>query len=544
MLAELKIKIDANTQKLNELENKIDRIKNKSKKIDGGGFKNMTSSIFTAIGAMQILNVAVDKTYQLLKNSVLTFAEFEKYSAVLRTAFGNIADSQLAMQQITDFAKKTPFQVSELTASYIKLKNRGIQPTTKELTKMGDIAASQGKSFDQLTEAILDAMTGENERLKEFGIKAASSGNKMKFTFKGITKEVEKTDEAIKDAIMSFGDIEGIKGSMSNISVTMSGQWSNLQDNLENFYRLVGDKLQPTLLQLIGTINNAINFFNSNAQRNMRFENYQRNLKEIKTLQLQAGKGTTEEEKAAYNKLISIYPALATDVEQGTQEFKDALAVMITDLTSESSKLISNYVNKNIDDLTERVNDAQTDFVSAQEEMMNRNSEMMSVLSNKNMLDELETASGLDEVERFKYLSTLPEFYNGFDKFINEYQSAQQELTESQVALNKAITQQAKREESANKKLGSATLTSVKKLIGESVETPSPKTEPTTTTSTFDKKLESSVTSKQNVYTINVDRLINIEDWNTEMDNKNSQKLLDDIVTNALKRLLNDTQQN
>ena len=51
--------------------------------------------------------------------------------------------------------------MEELTESFIKLKNRGFDPTKEELTQIGDLAASQGKSFDQLTEAILDAQTGE-----------------------------------------------------------------------------------------------------------------------------------------------------------------------------------------------------------------------------------------------------------------------------------------------------------------------------------------------------------------------------------------------
>ncbi|MDK4675262.1 hypothetical protein QG061_10000, partial [Kingella kingae] len=37
---------------------------------------------------------------------------------------------------------------------------------------LGDTAAGMGKPLMQTVEAIADAMTGQNERLKEFGIKA------------------------------------------------------------------------------------------------------------------------------------------------------------------------------------------------------------------------------------------------------------------------------------------------------------------------------------------------------------------------------------
>ena len=94
------------------------------------------------------------------------------------------------MKMLQQLAADTPSSLQEWTEAYIKLVNRGVKPTSQELVNMGDLAASQGKSVDQLIEAILDAMTGENERLKEFGIKASKSGETTKFSFRGVTTEV------------------------------------------------------------------------------------------------------------------------------------------------------------------------------------------------------------------------------------------------------------------------------------------------------------------------------------------------------------------
>lgn len=54
------------------------------------------------------------------------------------------------------------------------------------------------------TEALLDAQTGEMERLKEFGITAQQNGNKVAFTFKGVTTTVDKTDKAIQGYLLSL----------------------------------------------------------------------------------------------------------------------------------------------------------------------------------------------------------------------------------------------------------------------------------------------------------------------------------------------------
>ena len=157
--------------------------------------------------------------------------QFEKYRTVLRNTFQSSTKANEEFAKIQDFAAKTPYSVDELTGSFVKLVNRGFNPTKEELTNMGDIAASQGKSFDQLTEAVLDAQTGEFERLKEFGIKAKTSGDIVTLSFKGVEKQVKKTDEeALRKAVISFGQLQGVAGGMAAQSATLEGKLSNLGD--------------------------------------------------------------------------------------------------------------------------------------------------------------------------------------------------------------------------------------------------------------------------------------------------------------------------
>lgn len=84
----------------------------------------------------------------------------------------------------------------------LKLKNvAGVtdEQLIPSLTNLGDIASSQGKPISQAVEAFNDAITGEFERLKEFGIVAKSNGDKVALTFRGQTVEVKKTSEGIGD---------------------------------------------------------------------------------------------------------------------------------------------------------------------------------------------------------------------------------------------------------------------------------------------------------------------------------------------------------
>ncbi|WP_342644991.1 tape measure protein [Mucilaginibacter sp. CSA2-8R] len=171
---------------------------------------------------------------------VHTYTEFEKLDIVLTNALGSKGASFRALNSLQKFAAETPFQLSELTESYVKLVNRGMQPTMAEMRAMGDLASSQGKSFDQLTEALLDAVTGEFERLKELGITAKKNGDMVSLSFKGMTVDVKNSAEAIKEALMNFGKMDGVADGMKKMSESVGGNISNMGDNWERVLTRMG----------------------------------------------------------------------------------------------------------------------------------------------------------------------------------------------------------------------------------------------------------------------------------------------------------------
>lgn len=189
--------------------------------------------------------------------------KFEGYIQTLKNAYGSSTKAQGAFDKIQQFAAKTPYSVDELTAAFIKLKNRGFDPTTAEMTKMGDLAASQGKSFDQYVEALLDAQTGEYERLKEFGIKAKTSGDTVTLSFKGIEKQVKKTDqEAIRKAIISFGELQGVVGGMAGQATTLEGKISNMGDTWDSIMFNMGKNGKGFMSDMIDLANDLLSVFN------------------------------------------------------------------------------------------------------------------------------------------------------------------------------------------------------------------------------------------------------------------------------------------
>jgi len=221
------------------------------------GVKQNTRSLGT-FGKALVGAFSVGVLMNFGKKVVDITAEFQKLEAVLTNTLGSQSDAQIAMMQIQQFAASTPFSVKELTQSFVKLANQGFKPTVNEMTRLGDLAASTGKSFDQLAEAIIDAQTGEFERLKEFGIRAEKQGNKVTFAFKGVKTQVDFTSESIQKYLLGLGEVEGVSGATAAISGTLGGKISNLGDNMDMLFATIGAQGDGVMNRFLDSLNSMI----------------------------------------------------------------------------------------------------------------------------------------------------------------------------------------------------------------------------------------------------------------------------------------------
>jgi hypothetical protein len=152
---------------------------------------------------------------------------------------GSETKAIVAFDQILKLAKDTPFQVENMTASFSRLKAVGIEPTADRMTAFANIAAANSKDILDFAEAVADASTGENERLKEFGIVGKKVGDQVEYTFDGVTTKVERNAEAITDYLTQIGETR-FAGAAAMQMDTISGKISNLQDQFGMFALAVG----------------------------------------------------------------------------------------------------------------------------------------------------------------------------------------------------------------------------------------------------------------------------------------------------------------
>jgi len=203
-----------------------------------GAFNSITGSITAFFGGLSA-------------NIQRAGIQTENLKAQLKTIEGSAAAAEAAYAKIAKFAQTTPYELEQVTAAYVSLANRGMKPTEEQLQAIGDMAASQQKPLQQYVEAILDAMTGENERLKEFGINAAKSGDQVSFTFRGVTKTVQATEKSILDTLLSLSKIDGVMGGMNERAKTTEGKLSNLTDALQAVYVKLFNAIMPAQQALI-----------------------------------------------------------------------------------------------------------------------------------------------------------------------------------------------------------------------------------------------------------------------------------------------------
>jgi len=187
-----------------------------------------------AAGAMAVFGRSV----------IQTSAKFESFQATLETIEGSAEKARKSLDWVTDFATRTPYDVGEVTEAFIRMRAYGLDPTNGSLTAVGDAASAMGRSIMDGVEAIADATTGENERLKAFGITTEVAGKKITYTWRENGKEFKKTLDKNGVEIAKFlseNFERRFGGAMDKQSKTWNGMVANLGDVWEGFQRRIGD---------------------------------------------------------------------------------------------------------------------------------------------------------------------------------------------------------------------------------------------------------------------------------------------------------------
>lgn len=196
-------------------------------------FKNKAvSSITSATKSFVKLGTATAGVVATLaaKTGLSEAMDLEGYRLQLETATKDTQKASEIMQYAINLANKTPFEGGELVEGASKFEAMGMA-AQKWLPLAGDMAAATNKSFDQATEALIDAQNGELERLKEFGItkaKIVEQGEKMFSGVQLVNNQGQITNqEKFNEALIALMQ-DRFAGGMEKQATTMKGLWSTV----------------------------------------------------------------------------------------------------------------------------------------------------------------------------------------------------------------------------------------------------------------------------------------------------------------------------
>ena len=193
-------------------------------------------------------------------------ASYETAAIKLETLYGTQQRAREEFQWLADFAASTPFEFPELLEVDGMLKNAGLS-AQDYIKTVGDASSANNKSIQQTTEAIVDAMTGEYERLKEYGITsvdiASTNYEKLGLKVEDVGKRalmaidkngkeqimvVDKNNkQMIASTILAFWN-DKYAGAMEKQSASITGLYSTIKDNIKTgLAELVGFDMSDTI---------------------------------------------------------------------------------------------------------------------------------------------------------------------------------------------------------------------------------------------------------------------------------------------------------
>lgn len=227
--------VDQSSRSLKNVENSLKSLESRSK---------ATSNALKTVGAAAIAFA----TGSVARGIISQYTEFEKYRTVLTTFLGSSQKANAELARLQVLANSLPQDLSDVTQAFTILSRNGIDTSSASLTAFSNIATANAKSFSQLGEAVADALTGEFERLKEFGIKVSKENGKFVARIGDQQVAVAQSTTELVGQLRKLGEEGGKFGGAAAANAgTLSQSFSNLNGAVFATSVTIGEQLKPAL---------------------------------------------------------------------------------------------------------------------------------------------------------------------------------------------------------------------------------------------------------------------------------------------------------
>lgn len=219
----------------------------RSSKSAGGSILNVRNALIALAGSAVIRGI------------VGTYTEFETFKTVLTTFLGSAELAEKRLKGLGILANSLPQDLADLTQAFTILTRNGMDTSAASLTAFSNIATANGKSMTQLGEAVADALTGEFERLKEFGIKVSKENDQFVARIGDQQVALSNSSKDLVRQLRALGEEGGRFGTAAaNNANTLSQAFSNLKGAVFDANIAFMDRLKPALMEVTASITQLI----------------------------------------------------------------------------------------------------------------------------------------------------------------------------------------------------------------------------------------------------------------------------------------------
>lgn len=263
----------------------LDKMKSRMSAIQGqipqtsstfGGLAGAVSSVGMALGGAGIAY----KMFDIAKSSIQAAAAMEQQQVAFTTMLGSAEKANALLADMQQFAETTPFQFNDIVDAGKRMIAFGFsaQEVIPKLRALGDVSAglsvplgdmaylfgtikTQGRAMTQdLNQFANRGVPIYEELAKVLGV---STNEVKKFAEQGKIgfKEI---DQVFQNLTSNGGKFAGLMDAQSK---TLSGQWSNFNDQLSKTAIIIGNQLSPTAKALLTTMTQILASGNAQGQQ-------------------------------------------------------------------------------------------------------------------------------------------------------------------------------------------------------------------------------------------------------------------------------------
>ena len=225
---------------------------------DAERMRNRASRAFRGMAGAFTGLIGAYAAFGAVRGIVRTTAEFENFNTTLTTITGSARGAADAFDLVQKFAKETPFQLREVLAMFVRLKNAGLEPTAELLQTITDTASvtmDPTRAWEIITKVIARGTAGplqleDLEMLQNLGLGYVPIFQKKlgldRQEIAEFTQEAENGKLAVQALLEGFQEMYGGAGLRKMDSLT--GTWSNLNDQISKVQAAVGEGMRRELV--------------------------------------------------------------------------------------------------------------------------------------------------------------------------------------------------------------------------------------------------------------------------------------------------------